>query len=493
MLTGGTRAVLRRHQTLRAALEWSHGLLSEPEQVVFRRLGVFAGGFTLESAQRVAEDEAVDMWDVLEHLGTLVDKSLVLAEGESVPRYRMLETTRLFALEQLGAAGETEAMLRGHAMATTTLLDGWVSEHFRRGLTKEEDALLAAESENVRAAYDWLAGTGSADDALAVELGSVGVYSLGEAGGVSDAFDRTAVLASRIGPDTRSTRVALWLGLATHGCIIGTREAYEAAGEAIELFRRGGDDGQSPSARALPYLPHRHRRGAARLGNGWPRWSTRRSASSAPSGTEPAHRVPLGVLSLAAGGGTPARGPRLRPRSGCAARPRRLAAQRPDDDGRNTSSPTASLVPAGPMRPSAHCRQALEQLRGYAWGTSHVEETPRLRARRRAKTRRRSIMAGNVGGLSRSRLALPVRSRRCALCAARQGRWHDAVWVVGYVDRLYALRGEVRWPFAQRRRAELAMRCSPARSTPQTASAGKPRAAKVTSTRRSSAHSVPDR
>src|SRR5204863_458308 len=83
--------------TLRAALDWSHSLLSDAERTVFRRLGVFAGGFTLESAQRVCEDEAIDVWDVLEHLGTLVDKSLVLAEGMAVPRYRMLETTLLFA------------------------------------------------------------------------------------------------------------------------------------------------------------------------------------------------------------------------------------------------------------------------------------------------------------------------------------------------------------------------------------------------------------
>ena len=86
MLTAGARVVLRRHQTLRAALEWSHALLTEEERIVFRRLGVFAGGFTLESAQRVADDENIDAWDVLEHLGALVDKSLVLAEGEPVPR-----------------------------------------------------------------------------------------------------------------------------------------------------------------------------------------------------------------------------------------------------------------------------------------------------------------------------------------------------------------------------------------------------------------------
>lgn len=107
VLTAGHRAVLRRHQTLRAALEWSHGLLEPPEQKVFRRLGVFAGGFTLEAAQALAADDMLDGWEVLEQMGALVDKSLLVAEGDPLPRYRMLETTRLYALERLADAGET--------------------------------------------------------------------------------------------------------------------------------------------------------------------------------------------------------------------------------------------------------------------------------------------------------------------------------------------------------------------------------------------------
>ena len=115
VLTKGRRASLRRHQTLRAALEWSHHLLAPAEQVVLRRLSVFAGGFTLEAAQQVAEDEqGIDRWDVLEHLGALVEKSLVVAEGDVIPRYRMLETTRLFALERLIESGESEHARRRH-------------------------------------------------------------------------------------------------------------------------------------------------------------------------------------------------------------------------------------------------------------------------------------------------------------------------------------------------------------------------------------------
>jgi predicted ATPase len=112
VLVGGARLALPRHQTLRAALEWSHGLLTRDEQTLFRRLAVFAGSFGLASAQHVAADAELDLWAVLDRLGRLVDKSLVMAESASEPRYRLLETTRLFALQKLHEAAETDAVQR---------------------------------------------------------------------------------------------------------------------------------------------------------------------------------------------------------------------------------------------------------------------------------------------------------------------------------------------------------------------------------------------
>lgn len=115
VLTAGRRATLARHQTLRGALEWSYRLLAKDEQAVLRRLGVFVGGFTLEAAQHVADDEqGIDAWDVLEHVGALVDKSLVVAEGDALPRYRLLESTRLFALERLMDSGELNVIRGRH-------------------------------------------------------------------------------------------------------------------------------------------------------------------------------------------------------------------------------------------------------------------------------------------------------------------------------------------------------------------------------------------
>jgi predicted ATPase len=95
VLTGG-RTADPRHRTLRAPLEWSHELLSEPERVLFRRLSVFAGGWTLEAAEEVCSGGGIEEGDVLEVLSELVDKSLVATEAgeEGVPRFRMLEPVR---------------------------------------------------------------------------------------------------------------------------------------------------------------------------------------------------------------------------------------------------------------------------------------------------------------------------------------------------------------------------------------------------------------
>ena len=101
ILTGGARTALQRHQTLRAAFDWSHGLLSKAERTVFRRLGVFVGSFSLDAAQQIARDVTMDVWEVLDHLASLVDKSLVAVEQSDLPRYRLLETARTYALEQL--------------------------------------------------------------------------------------------------------------------------------------------------------------------------------------------------------------------------------------------------------------------------------------------------------------------------------------------------------------------------------------------------------
>ncbi|HEV7915647.1 MAG TPA: hypothetical protein VGP22_17920, partial [Albitalea sp.] len=178
---GGARVSLRRHQTLRAALDWSHNLLGGDEQKVLRRLGVFAGGFTIESAQRVASDEQIDEWAVLDHLSALVDKSLVLADGGPRPRYRLLETTRTYALEKLAEAGETDAWMRRHAMSTQAVLE--------RAVKRRDVELLAQEMNNVRAAFAWASGP-QGDAAVAVALASASSVVLAVEGFVVEALQR---------------------------------------------------------------------------------------------------------------------------------------------------------------------------------------------------------------------------------------------------------------------------------------------------------------
>ena len=155
LLTGGSRDVLPRQQTLRALIDWSHDLLDERERALFRRLGIFVNGFTLEGAVAVGSGEDLDELDVFDVLASLVDKSLVLAEpdGDAV-RYRLLESTRAYALEKLDDAGERDLIAGRHLRY---LRDRFVEMRERRERTArgaDLDAALQTELEDVRSALD---------------------------------------------------------------------------------------------------------------------------------------------------------------------------------------------------------------------------------------------------------------------------------------------------------------------------------------------------
>jgi len=111
MLTGGNRDALPRQQTLQAAIDWSYNLLDAAEKRLFTRVGVFTDGFTLSAATAVAGETAADEFELLEVLGSLVDKSLVVSEPEGLSsRYRMLESTREYARDKLRQLGELQAV-----------------------------------------------------------------------------------------------------------------------------------------------------------------------------------------------------------------------------------------------------------------------------------------------------------------------------------------------------------------------------------------------
>jgi predicted ATPase/class 3 adenylate cyclase/DNA-binding CsgD family transcriptional regulator len=169
LLTGGARTAVRRQQTLRASVDWSHALLTEPERVLFRRLAVFLGGFDLDAAQAAAGDAEVERYQILDQLALLVDKSLVVAENTSgTTRYRLLETVRQYAQEKLGESGEAEAVRsrhRDHYTSMAALLDAPARSDYHQRVEQADE-----EMENLRSAFGWSAETG--DIGRALELAS---------------------------------------------------------------------------------------------------------------------------------------------------------------------------------------------------------------------------------------------------------------------------------------------------------------------------------
>jgi tetratricopeptide (TPR) repeat protein len=119
LLTTGSRTALPRHQTLRATVEWSYDMLFDAERVVFTRVSVFAGSFDLDGAAAVCASAGLDEFEVMDLVGRLVDKSLLISRG---PRYTMLETLRQFGREQLEANGSADEVVAEHARHFASML-----------------------------------------------------------------------------------------------------------------------------------------------------------------------------------------------------------------------------------------------------------------------------------------------------------------------------------------------------------------------------------
>lgn len=160
LLTTGSRTALPRHQTLRALVDWSYSLLSEPERILFRRLAVFSGAFSLEAAETICADDVIRREQVLDLLTSLVEKSLVLVDERqsSNARYRLLETLRQYTSELLRESGEDDAIHERHARYYLE----YVERPDSRLAASREAAWvsrLEPDRDNLRAALQWFIDT----------------------------------------------------------------------------------------------------------------------------------------------------------------------------------------------------------------------------------------------------------------------------------------------------------------------------------------------
>ena len=178
LLTSGSRTALPQHRTLRAMVDWSWELLTDAERMVLRRLSVFSGGASLDAAEQVCAGDAVERGEVLELLTALAEKSLLLTEGDSAPRYRMLDTIKEYARDRLAETGESDLARRAH-LAYFAELAETAEPHLRRAEQLEWLATLEAEHDNIASAMRGALAAGEAPGAMRLAAGAGWYWWLG--------------------------------------------------------------------------------------------------------------------------------------------------------------------------------------------------------------------------------------------------------------------------------------------------------------------------
>ncbi|MEO3748428.1 BTAD domain-containing putative transcriptional regulator [Plantactinospora sp. B5E13] len=178
LLTGGSRTALPRHRTLRAMVDWSWELLTDAERTVLRRLSVFAGGASLEAAERVCADDTIQQEEVLEILTALTERSLLIADGDSALRYRLLATIKEYAGHRLAEAGESDLARHAHLAYFTDLAET-AEPQLRRADQLAWLARLDAEHDNIAAAMRGALAAGEAHAAMRLAAGAGWYWWLG--------------------------------------------------------------------------------------------------------------------------------------------------------------------------------------------------------------------------------------------------------------------------------------------------------------------------
>ena len=245
LLATGDRTAPPRQQTLRAAVDWSYELLTEPEQILLRRLSVFAG-WNLEMAEEVCADEAIPAGQVLDLLAALIDKSLVTLDTEldGHARYRLLDTIKEYAADRLAASGERPAIRQRHSAYMLRLLDATVARAFVRGDPPWPERVamyrrITVERPNYRAALAACLERGDAQEGLrlccALRSQWIADGTVTEGSGWFDVF---LGMAGEVSPIVRARALMLRAELAFE------QQDYAGAGECaragLELCRAAG-------------------------------------------------------------------------------------------------------------------------------------------------------------------------------------------------------------------------------------------------------------
>ncbi len=253
VLTSGDRTAEARQRTLRSTVDWSHDLLTQQERVLFRRLAVFRGGWTLAAAEAVVTDTELPAQRVMELLERLVRQSLiVLDQSGGHTRYRMLETLRQYATGKLADAGDTTAMNAAHA--AYFLARGEQAETGLRGPAQARWlAELRTEHANLRAAMNWMVATDGQDDQAQRLAGSLGLYwHLGRHLEGREVLHRVMALPGG-SPQSRARAMqAVSLVERPRACIVHpSAQCAAAAQESLNVFRLVGDRGRAAFSELL--------------------------------------------------------------------------------------------------------------------------------------------------------------------------------------------------------------------------------------------------
>jgi predicted ATPase/DNA-binding winged helix-turn-helix (wHTH) protein len=245
LLTAGRRTALARHQTLRAALDWSYELLTDSERLILRRLAVFIAGFTLDAVLYVMRDTGLDTSEVVEGIANLVAKSLVAGKGSSSPhRWRLLETIRTYAFQQATEAGEAKLAARRHAEFFQQAFAGAeVGTQLEPGILDVNG--YSREIDNVRAALDW-SFSREGDERIGISLAAAYTPVWLHLGVMAECRDRTRRALDGLRPVSlrdKRLQMKLYIGLGTALVfMMGSVEQTKAVTNAALTIAESLDD-----------------------------------------------------------------------------------------------------------------------------------------------------------------------------------------------------------------------------------------------------------